>query len=253
MRRPTDFIKAMWGAQFFIYTVYLVYGSFVYYYQGQYAFTVSYQGVSPYGWQTAGNMISFISGLIAAGLYGNIGLKVLYNNLLIDWFSAPPLYTRTGKIIWAVMVPIWWSVAYVIAAAIPDYIGFVSVMSAVCIIMSLYPGLFLTCAAQATLMNLVYSIPPILAVGYDIRLKVMRAQGENGFNPQTGHVTRHLSGVQYWLRGFVCGGLFQTVMNTLNVLYFLAALAMSGLGLYAAIVGRSQASCVSQSCTGNPY
>lgn len=26
MKRPTDFIKAMWGAQFFIYTVYLIYG-----------------------------------------------------------------------------------------------------------------------------------------------------------------------------------------------------------------------------------
>ena len=84
-------------------------------------------------------MISFISGLIAAGLYGNIGLKVLYNNLLIDWFRAPPLYTKTGKAIWAVLVPIWWSVAYVIAASIPDYIGFVSVMSAVCTFIPFQP------------------------------------------------------------------------------------------------------------------
>lgn len=36
MRRPRDFLKAMWGAQAFIYTVYMVYGSFIYYYQGQY-------------------------------------------------------------------------------------------------------------------------------------------------------------------------------------------------------------------------
>ena len=35
MRRPTDFIKAMWGAQFFIYTCYMVYGCYVYYFQGQ--------------------------------------------------------------------------------------------------------------------------------------------------------------------------------------------------------------------------
>ena len=35
MKRPYDFIKAMWGAQFFIYTCYMVYGCFVYYYQGQ--------------------------------------------------------------------------------------------------------------------------------------------------------------------------------------------------------------------------
>lgn len=35
MRRPTDFIKAMWGAQFFIYTCYMVYGCYVYFFQGQ--------------------------------------------------------------------------------------------------------------------------------------------------------------------------------------------------------------------------
>lgn len=30
MRRPNDFLKAMWGAQFFIYSVYMIYGCFVY-------------------------------------------------------------------------------------------------------------------------------------------------------------------------------------------------------------------------------
>ena len=35
MKRPHDFIKAMWGAQFFIYTCYMVYGCYVYYFQGQ--------------------------------------------------------------------------------------------------------------------------------------------------------------------------------------------------------------------------
>jgi hypothetical protein len=49
MRQPRDFIKAMWGAQFFIYTVYMVYGCYCYYYQGQYTYSISYQGVSPYG------------------------------------------------------------------------------------------------------------------------------------------------------------------------------------------------------------
>ena len=38
MRRPRDFLKAMWGAQLFIYTVYLVYGCYVYHFQGQYSY-----------------------------------------------------------------------------------------------------------------------------------------------------------------------------------------------------------------------
>lgn len=130
MRRPRDFIKAMWGAQFFIYSVYLIYGCVVYYLQGQYAFNPSYQGVSLYGWQTAGIMISVIAALIAGGLYGNIGVKVVYNNIFLDILKAPPLRTRVGKIIYAAMVPIWWILAYIIAAAIPGYIGFVSVISA---------------------------------------------------------------------------------------------------------------------------
>ena len=37
LQRPRDFLKAMWGAQFFIYACYMSYGSFVYYFQGQYA------------------------------------------------------------------------------------------------------------------------------------------------------------------------------------------------------------------------
>lgn len=76
MKRPRDFLKAMWGGQLFIYTVYVVYGCYTYYYQGQYTYNPSFQGVSTYGWQTVGNVLTLIAGLIAAGLYGNIGVKV---------------------------------------------------------------------------------------------------------------------------------------------------------------------------------
>lgn len=44
MSRPRDFIRSMWGAQFFIYAVYLIYGCYVYYFQGQYSYQISYQG-----------------------------------------------------------------------------------------------------------------------------------------------------------------------------------------------------------------
>ena len=53
-----------------------------------FSFNPSFQGVSPYGWQTAGNMLTLISALIAAGLYGNIGIKVFYNNVLMDAFVS---------------------------------------------------------------------------------------------------------------------------------------------------------------------
>lgn len=40
LERPRDFLKAMWGAQFFIYVVYMIYGSYVYHFQGQYSNSV---------------------------------------------------------------------------------------------------------------------------------------------------------------------------------------------------------------------
>jgi len=219
MKRPTDFIKAMWGAQFFIYTVYLVYGCYVYHFQGQYSFNPSYQGVSPYGWQTAGNMITLIAALISAGLYGNIGIKVLYNNILIDIFNVPPLSTRTGKILYAAIVPIWWAVAFVIAAAIPDYFGFVSVMAA------------------STLLNLTYTLPPVFALGFDIQKNAIRFDDGEGFDAATGQVLRTESTVRRWVRGFFSGGWFQVSINIWHVIYFLASLSMCGLGMYGAIEG----------------
>jgi Transmembrane amino acid transporter protein len=75
MKRPHDFLKAMWAAQAFIYFWYMFYGLFMYGYQGQYVVNPSYLGISSYGLQTAGNVFAMISAVIAAALYGNIGVK----------------------------------------------------------------------------------------------------------------------------------------------------------------------------------
>jgi len=214
MRRPRDFIKAMWGAQAFIYTVYMVYGCFVYYYQGQYSYQLSYQGVSPYGWQTVGNILAIISGLIAAGLYGNIGIKVLYNNIFMDLLRAPPLTTKKGKILWAVIVPIYWTVAFIVAASIPDFFGLVSVVAAFCIV------------------QFCYSFPPALALGYMMKKNAM-LDGE-GFDPATGNVIFHDRGLKRYIRGFMAGPWW---MNVWNVFYLIGALSVAGLGAYAAIEG----------------
>ncbi|MCJ1307481.1 hypothetical protein MMC25_001127 [Agyrium rufum] len=221
MRRPNDFLKAMWGAQFFIYSVYLIYGLYVYHFQGQYSYQISYQGISSYGWQTACNMVSLIAALIAAGLYGNIGIKVFYNNVLMELFSAPPLITKQGKILYAIIVPIWWVIAYVIAAAIPDYFGFVAVISASC------------------LLNLTYTLPPFLALGYDMQLRAIEA--DEGFDPNTGVVHRNATQFKRWTRGFFRGGPIRVGANIWHVIYFFASLAMSGLGMYAAVEGLIEA------------
>jgi len=65
----------MWFSQLFIYVIYMLYGLFMYGYQGQYVVNPSYLGISKYSLQTAGNVFAMVSVIIAAALYGNIGVK----------------------------------------------------------------------------------------------------------------------------------------------------------------------------------
>lgn len=137
---------------------------------------------------------------------------MLYNSVLVEFFSAPPLETKSGKIFWIFLVPIYWSIAYIIAAAIPDFPGFTGVVAAVCI------------------LNFTYSFPPLLHLAYYIKRNA--SQSEQGFNPETGEVSVSDRGVQRLLRGFFG---HRWYLNLFNLLYGLASLAMCGLGTYASI------------------
>jgi hypothetical protein len=98
-------------------------GMVVYSAQGQFAYNPAYQGMSllscsphhlltstvagipavAYRFQTLGNAVSFISALIAALLYGNIGIKIFYSAVLRDVFRLPPLDERYGKLLWVAL------------------------------------------------------------------------------------------------------------------------------------------------------
>lgn len=106
-------------ADVFIYLVYMFFGIFQYSYQGQYTFSSAIQSITPFNYRTAGNVLAImgtftkpcltqieairgmriliirIGGLIAAALYGNIGIKVIYNNVLMELFrkSSEPILT----------------------------------------------------------------------------------------------------------------------------------------------------------------
>lgn len=97
---------------------YLCYGCYVYYWQGQYAFTISYLGLSVYRFWVVCNMMALVSRLMAAGLYGNIGITMLYNNVLMELFNAPPITTKKDRVLFGMIVPVYWSLAFVAAAAI---------------------------------------------------------------------------------------------------------------------------------------
>ena len=75
----------------------------------------------PHAALTAGNIIAFVTALMAAGLHGNIGIKVMYQNIFQELLGLPPLTSRAGKLLWAGIVPVYWGIAFLLAAAIPQF------------------------------------------------------------------------------------------------------------------------------------
>lgn len=214
MRHPTDFWKALLCGEFFIYVCYLVFGLYVYSFQGQYAFNPAMQSLSPYWWQTATNILGLVTGLIAAGLYGNIGMKVLYVELLQEIFGAPPLTEFAGKMLWAAVIPVYWALAFIIGAAVPQF--------------SLVSGFI----GALFILSFTYTLPALLGLGYWIRKDAMVPEQET-FDPTTGRYAYIDSGFQRYRRGFMKRPLF----NAWNIVYMLGGLVTTALGMYSSIEG----------------
>lgn len=68
----------------------MLFGLFVYSFQGQFTLPLAFQGMSTFAWQTVGNVIALITATIAAGLYGNIGISA-YGSLVSSDFSPTPM------------------------------------------------------------------------------------------------------------------------------------------------------------------
>ncbi|TFK47166.1 hypothetical protein OE88DRAFT_1666471 [Heliocybe sulcata] len=202
MRRPMDFWKAMVCAQLLICTVYMMYGIFVYAFQGQYTLPLAYQGVSKYSWQTVGNVLALLSGIIAAGLYGNIGIKVAYMHIVEEWMHGPPLMSKRGRFIWTIMVFLYWALAFIVGSAIPQVQNISALVAAVCI------------------MQFTYTFPPLLLVGYMVIKDAMIDDPGDSW-----------SQLSRWKRGVFSGRWYWKIFN---FVLFLGALSMACLGMYGA-------------------
>jgi len=211
MRRPMDFWKGMACAQLLICIAYLLYGVFVYAFQGQFTLPLAFQGVSRFSWQTLGNVLSLITGIIAAGLYGNIGIKLVYINIIEDWLKGPPLLSSQGRIIWTGLVFAYWSLAFVIGSAIPQIQTIVALIAAVAI------------------MQFTYTFPPILRFGYDVITDAMAADAP--YVPGQGDRGRVDTWRQWsrWKRGLFGGRWYYKLFN---LILFLGSTAMACLGMW---------------------
>ncbi|KAG0209750.1 hypothetical protein BGX28_009970 [Mortierella sp. GBA30] len=215
MHRPMDFWKGMAMAQSLIFVAYLVYGVFVYSYQGQFTLPLAYQGVSKYSWQTFGNALAIVTAMVCAGLYGNIGIKVAYIGIIEGFFNGPSLLSRKGHMIWAVMVVIYWALAYVIGSAVPQVENISSLIAAVCI------------------MQFSYTFPPLLRLAYDV---ITDAMSEDAVyvpgNGTTGRVDSWKEASR-WRRGICTGRVW---FKILNFILFLGFLVLAALGIWGTSV-----------------
>ncbi|TDZ48261.1 N amino acid transport system protein [Colletotrichum trifolii] len=214
MRHPMDFWKALLCGEVFIYSVYLTFGLYVYSFQGQYSFNPIMQGLSPYSWQTATNILNLVTGLIAAALYGNIGMKMLYAELLQGVFGAPALSAPMGKLLWAAVIPVYWALAFVVGAAIPQF--------------SLISGFI----GALFILSFTYTLPALLGLGYWIRKDAMLPE-EESFDPATGVYGYVDGGFRRYWRGFMK----RPVLNCWNLFYMLGGMVTTALGMYSSIVG----------------
>ncbi|KAL9080037.1 MAG: hypothetical protein Q9157_001121 [Trypethelium eluteriae] len=215
MRRPMDFLKAFSIAQAFIFTIYVFYGLFVYSFQGQYTLAVAYQGVSRYSWQTVGNVLSLISTIIAGGLYGNIGLKIFYVNVIERFLKGPPLLTGRGRLCWSVTVAVFWWVGFVIGAAIPQVQTLSGMVGAV------------------TNMQFTYAFPTGFTFLYLVQLDA--ASADEPYRPSSAKRKDSWSSWNRWKRGLLGETpkpSFLQIFKWVNFLLSITSLATAGLGIY---------------------
>ncbi|KAJ7445009.1 transmembrane amino acid transporter protein-domain-containing protein [Mycena galericulata] len=207
--------QGMAMAQLLIVTVYLMYGITLYALEGQFVQAQSYTGLSPYVGQTICNVIGIITGTIAAGLYGNIGLKVIYRLIVETMFKGPGLMTPRGRILWSFLVIIYWAVAFVLGSAIPSVGALTGLLAAM--------GFF----------HFTYTFPPLMMLGLDLQVDAALADEPfttPGVAPKQIDSWRQIS---RWKRAFVAGGRRRFWWKIANVLFLLAALATAGMGLWA--------------------
>ncbi|KAK2461346.1 hypothetical protein APHAL10511_006631 [Amanita phalloides] len=208
------FLQAL--AQMVIFVAYLLYGCFIYAFQGQFTLPLAYQGVSKYSWQTVGNVLSLVTGIIAGGLYGNIGIKVVYINIVEGWFKAPHVMTHRGRIIWTVLVFVYWSIAFVIGSAIPQIQTITGLIAAIAI------------------MQFSYTFPPLLLLGYNVITDAMSEDGPHV--PGSGGSGRIDTWRNFsrWKRGLFGGSLYSFLFKLFNLVLGLAGLATACLGMWGA-------------------
>lgn len=141
----------------------MLFGLICYAKQGQYSSILPGLDFTDKPLILANNAVGLITNIIAAVLYGNIGVKVFYENVLRACFKAPSLVSKNGRIFWACTVVGYWAVAWIVGSAIPNITALITLVGAACI------------------LHFTYTFPPILLLGYWVQVDASKA--DNAWTP----------------------------------------------------------------------
>lgn len=138
MKNPREFWKSLAGAEFIIIGMYMLFGLYFYSEQGQFTNNIPQATLANLTAQQAANSIGLITGFIAAIMYGNVGLKVIYFTIVNDVFDGPLITTKKGTIVWSLMSTAYWWTAFIIASSVPNLGTIVGVVGSLCIMQFSY-------------------------------------------------------------------------------------------------------------------
>ncbi|KLT41353.1 hypothetical protein CC85DRAFT_247783 [Cutaneotrichosporon oleaginosum] len=219
MRRPRHFWKAALGAQFLCYALYMLFGIFVYSFQGQYTNILPTVNIDSILFQGLTNILGLICITIIAVMYAHIGCKVLYRNVLRGYFGAPSLAAAKSTAYWSALVCAYWAVAWVIGSAIPNIADLNTVIGGACI------------------LQFTYTFPAAMLVGHWVQRDAIKGdtQWEPGVQPWSNRIDSWRDASR-WRRGF---RRYWYAKITL-VVFVLGALSLCGLGIYSGVVSAQE-------------
>lgn len=145
-------------------------------------------------------------------LGGSISIKILYNQVPVEFLRVPPLACHYGKRLFALLVPLYWSAAFCVAAAVPNFFALTSVITALCFVQTSYV------------------LPLVIHLAFTIR---KASASTNGSCNRLGQErVMNLENLEQFANGFWGKHRYS---NTLHVVLVLAALSVGGLGAWSAI------------------
>jgi hypothetical protein len=105
----------------------------------------------------------------------------------------------------------YWSLAFVVAGAVPQLGDLSALVGAFCI------------------GNFTYTFPALLKIGFEIKKGAMRP--DETFDEATKKYIRKDEGMKRWIRGYKK----TWMLTSFNIFYFFGALVVCGLGCFSAI------------------